>query len=92
MQVHVDQRKPHHVRRNVVTLEVVGKPSSLIGRQRAVAAGVGVGGKYVLVRGNQESCRAAGGVEHHLIFFWIHDGDDEVDDVPGRAELARVAL
>ena len=92
VQVHVYQGQPHHVRRYVVALEVVGKPSSLIGCQRAAAVSGGIGGEDVLVRGNQEPSSAAGGVEHDVILFGVHDSDDEIDDVTRRAELARIAL
>ena len=64
----------------------------VVGRQRAVALGVGVGPEDVLVGRDQEAGGAAGGVEHGLVLLRVDDLDDEVDDVARRAELAGVAL
>ena len=64
----------------------------LVRRQRAVASVGGVGGVDVLVGRDEEPGRAACRVEHHVVLLRVHDGDDEVDDVPRRAELPGVPL
>ena len=63
-----------------------------VGRERAVALGVGVGAEDVLVGGDEEAGRAAGGVEHGLVFLRVDDGHDEIDDVARGAELPGIAL
>ena len=92
MQVHVDQRQPHHVGRDVVAREALRQPAALVGRERALAVGVGVGALDVLVGGDQEAGGAAGGIENGFVQLRVHDLHDEVDDVARRAELPGVAL
>src|SRR5262249_44547298 len=87
-----DERKPHHVGGDVVAFEVSGEAAFFVGRQLAVALGVGVGLEDVFVGRDQESGGAAGGIEDRFIFLGGNDGDDEVDDVARRAELPGVAL
>ena len=43
VQIHVHQRQPHHVGRDVVAPEVLRQAALFVGGQRAVALGVGVG-------------------------------------------------
>ena len=92
VKVHIDQREPHHVGRDVVALEVPGQPRPFVGRQGAVAVGVGVGGEDVLVGGDEEAAGAAGRVEHGVVLVRVHNRHDKVDDVARGAELAGVAL
>ena len=92
VEVEVDQREAHHVGRDVVAFEVAGKSSLFVGRQGAVAVGVGVGSKNVLVGGDKESGCAASWVENDLLFFGVEDLHHEVDDVARGAELPGVAL
>ncbi len=66
VQVQVHEGQTHHVRRDVVAVEVLREAALLVGRKRAVALGVGVGVEDVLVGGDQEARRAAGWVEHVL--------------------------
>ncbi len=66
VEVEVHQGEPHHVGRDVVALEVLGEAAFLVGRQFAVALGVGVGAEDVLVGGDEEAGGAAGGVEDGL--------------------------
>ena len=92
VQVHVDEREAHHVRRYVIALEVARQPRPVVRGQGVVAVGVPVGGKDVLVGGDEKPGGAAGGVEDHLVFLRINNRDYEVDDVSGSTELPGVAL
>ena len=92
VQVQVHQRQAHHVGRDVVALEVLRQAALVVGRQRAVALGVGVGLEDVLVGRDQEAGGAAGRVEHGLGLLRVDDLDDEIDDVARGAELPGVAL
>ena len=92
VQVQVHQRQAHHVGRDVVALEVLREAALFVGRQGAVALGVGVGLEDVLVGRDQEPGGAAGRVEHGLGLLRVDDFDHEVDDVARGAELPGVAL
>ena len=46
----------------------------------------------MLVRGDEETRRPAGRVKHNILLLRVHDRHDEVDDMPRRAKLPRVAL
>jgi hypothetical protein len=48
---------------NVVAFEVLGEAALFVGRERALAFGVGVGAQDVFVGGDEEAGGAAGGVE-----------------------------
>ena len=98
VQIHIHQRQAHHVGRDVVALEVPREAAAVVGGQRLGWIGlVGPIGRVVRAQDvlpgrDQEPRGAAGRVEHGLVLFRIDDGDDEVDDVPGCAELPGVAL
>ena len=92
MQVEVHQGEPHHVGRDIVALEVLGEASAVVGRELAVALGVGVRAEDVLVGGDEEAGGAAGGVEDLLSLLRGEDFHHEINDVPGRAELPGIAL
>ena len=89
VQVKVDQREAHHVRRDVVAVDVGGEVGALHGLERVLA---GVLLEDVFPRRNQEAGGAAGGVEDALVLLGVDHLDHEVDDVARRAELAGVAL
>ncbi len=92
VQVEVHQREAHHVGRDVVALEVFGEAALVVGGQRAVALGVGVGFEDVFIGGDKEPGGAAGGVEDGFAFLWGENFDHEIDDVARGAELAGIAL
>ena len=92
MQVEVHQRQAHHVGRDVVALEVLGEAALVVGCERAVAIGVGVGAEDVLVGGDQEAGGAAGGIEDGFGLLGVDDLDHEIDDVARGAELPGIAL
>ena len=52
------------------------------------SAGFGVLPQDVGEGGDEEAGRAARGVADALARLRVHEGDDQVDDVPRRAELA----
>ena len=92
VEVEVHQGEAHHVGRDVVAFEVLGKAALFVGRDLAVALGVGVGAEDVLVGGDEEAGGAAGGVEDGLALLRGDDFDHEIDDVARGAELAGIAL
>ena len=49
VQIHIDQRQSHQIRRQVIAVQVAGQPSPFVGRQGNGAVGVGIGGQNMLV-------------------------------------------
>ena len=92
VKVEIHQREAHHVRRDVVAGEVFGEAALFVGRELAVALGVGIGAEDVLVGGDEEAGGAAGGVEDGFVFLRGENLDHEINDVARGAELACIAL
>jgi hypothetical protein len=92
VQVQVHQRQANHVGRDIVAPEVPGEAALLIGRQRAVALGVGVGLEDVLVGGDQKPGGTACRVEHSLGLLRVDDFDHEFNNMARGEELSGVAL
>ena len=92
MEIEVDEGEPDHVGRYVVADDVVHEPG-LVGGLESVAGSLFGAGRADVLPGRDEEARcAAGGIENGLVLLGIDNLDHEVDDVPRRAELSRVAL
>ena len=102
VQIEIDERQAHHVRRNVVAGDVREQLLPLRRRQQPahhhspLLGGGGVSRRIIpqnfFIRGNQKARRAARRVEDAIMLLRRDNLHDEVNDVARRAELPRVPL
>ena len=69
-----------------------GKSAAIVGRKLAVTLGICIGAEDVLVGGDEESSRTTGRIQDSFAFLWSQDGDNEINDVTGGAELPGITL